>query len=56
MHVLYVFCYFTGLRVVEVAHDIQQQVAKYVRRLGLVNSFDTWHGIVINYLLEQIIN
>jgi len=33
-----------GLRVVEVAHDIQQQVSKYVTRLGLVNSFDTWHG------------
>lgn len=36
-----------GLKVVEVAHDIQQQVSKYVKRLGLVNSFDTWHGKII---------
>ncbi len=28
------------------AHDIQQQVAKYVTDvLGLVNSYDTWHGM-----------
>lgn len=34
-----------GLRVVEVAHDIQAQVSKYVKEtLGLVNSYDTWHG------------
>ena len=37
-----------GLHVVEVAHDIQAQVAKYIREtLGLVNSYDTWHGIVV---------
>lgn len=28
----------------EVAHDIQQQVSKYVTKKGLVNSYDTWHG------------
>jgi hypothetical protein len=33
-----------GLKVVEVAHDIQQQVSRYITNLGLVNSFDTWHG------------
>lgn len=38
-----------GLRVVEVAHDIQAQVSKYVKEtLGLVNSYDTWHGTVIH--------
>ena len=37
-----------GLHVVEVAHDIQAQVAKYIREtLGLVNSYDTWHGMVV---------
>ena len=37
-----------GVHVVEVAHDIQAQVAKYVREtLGLVNSYDTWHGTVV---------
>ena len=36
-----------GLHVVEVAHDIQAQVSKYIREtLGLVNSYDTWHGTV----------
>lgn len=34
-----------GLNVVEVAHNIQQQVSGYVKGLGLVNSFDTWHGM-----------
>jgi hypothetical protein len=33
-----------GLRVTEVAHDIQQQVSRYVVSLGLTNSYDTWHG------------
>ena len=37
-----------GLHVVEVAHDIQAQVDKYIREtLGLVNSYDTWHGMVV---------
>ena len=36
-----------GLRV-EVAHDIQAQVSKYVKEtLGLVNFYDTWHGMFI---------
>ena len=29
------------------AHDIQQQVSKYVKGLGIINSFDTWHGMPI---------
>ena len=34
-----------GLNVVEVAHDIQQQVSKYISSdLKMVNSYDTWHG------------
>ena len=35
-----------GLHITEVAHDIQGQVSKYVTKdLGLVNSYDTWHGM-----------
>ena len=30
---------------VEVAHDIQNQVSGYIMKiLNLVNSFDTWHA------------
>ena len=37
-----------GLHVVKVAHDIQAQVTKYIREmLGLVNSYDTWHSMVV---------
>ena len=37
--------YVTGLKLKEVAHDIQLQVSSYVEKeLKLVNSFDTWHG------------
>ena len=32
------------LKVTEVAHDIQVQVARYVQDMGFVNSYDTWHG------------
>ena len=35
-----------GLRITEVSHDIQQQVSHYVTEQGLVNSYDTWHGMV----------
>ena len=34
----------TGLKVTEVAHDIQMQVARYLQDMGFVNSYDTWHG------------
>ena len=34
-----------NLNVMEVAHDMQFQVARYVTTdLGLLNSYDTWHG------------
>ena len=37
-----------GLNIVEVAHDIQQQVSKYiVDVMGFVNSYDTWHGMLL---------
>ena len=42
------FLYNVGLHVTEVAHDIQQQVSRYVTSdLSLVNSYDTWHGNLI---------
>ena len=38
---------FTGLNVVEVAHDMQLAVRRYLMQdLKLVNSFDTWHGML----------
>lgn len=37
--------YIVALNVVEIAHDYQAQVQKYiVDELGLINSYDTWHG------------
>ena len=34
-----------GLRVTEVAHDMQTQVAKYIKEdLKVTNFYDTWHG------------
>ena len=43
-HARYVY-YCIGLEVLEVAHDMQPQVSKYVTdELGLINSYDTWHG------------
>ena len=42
--------------VVEVAHDIQAQVSKYVREtLGLVNSYNTWHGTVVFLVVYKCI-
>ena len=42
---IHYFVVNVGLRVIEVAHDIQSQVGKYVSTdLRLVNSYDTWHG------------
>ena len=36
---------FSGLNVVEVAHDNSPSVKSYiVQDLGLINSYDTWHG------------
>jgi hypothetical protein len=37
-----------GLHVVEVAHDFQQQIRRYVvEDLKMVNSYDTWHGVYV---------
>ena len=39
-----------GLNITEVAHDYNTQLRSYIAgELGLVNSFDTWHGILNNY-------
>ncbi len=38
-------CFSSGLNIVEVAHDNQSVVKKYVTDdLNLTNSYDTWHG------------
>ena len=39
--------YNVGLNVTEVAHDYQPAIKKYVEELGMVNSYDTWHGMEI---------
>ena len=42
----YVYRCFLEVNVVEVAHDMQLQVARYIKQdLKLLNSFDTWHGM-----------
>ncbi len=47
--------FYIGLNIVEVAHDIQAQVASYVKKeLGVVNSYDTWHGIIANQILKNL--
>ena len=39
----------SGLHITEVAHDIQQQVSRFITAdLSLVNSYDTWHGTTHN--------
>ena len=41
----HVYPLYSGLNVVEVAHDIQLSVSKFVtQELKVLNSFDTWHG------------
>ena len=39
-----------GLEVIEVAHDYQPQVEKFLEKeIHCLNSFDTWHG---NYTMN----
>ena len=46
---------FLGQKVVEVAHDYQPQVQKYVvDELGLLNSFDTRHGKADNIICTTV--
>ena len=42
--------YHVGLNITEVAHDYQSTIKTYVEQLGLVNSYDTWHGMVSNFI------
>ena len=36
---------YSGLNIVEVAHDNQKQVKQYITDdLKVLNSYDTWHG------------
>ena len=47
MQILLVFVFTSDFKVVEVAHDHQTQVMKYITDdLKLINSYDTWHGKV----------
>ena len=44
-----------GIRVTEVAHDFQVGVMKYVtEELGILNSYDTWHGMCNNIKIQYI--
>ena len=38
-----------GLKITEVANNMQRQVAQYVVKQGLANSYDTWHGIELYF-------
>ena len=38
--------YNVGLNVTEVAHNYQSTIKTYVEQLRLVNSYDTWHGLL----------
>ena len=41
-----------GLQVIEVAHDMQLAVKRYLKQdLNLVNSFDTWHGMKLTVMV-----
>ncbi|KAL5493826.1 hypothetical protein EMCRGX_G015058 [Ephydatia muelleri] len=33
-----------GFNITEVAHGYQATIKQYVQQLGMVNSYDTWHG------------
>ena len=45
IHSVHVMFFIVGLNIVEVAHDNQPVVKKYVTdELNLLNSYDTWHG------------
>ena len=47
IEVVFIFCgyYVSGLNIVEVAHDNQPVVKRFVTDdLNLTNSYDTWHG------------
>ena len=35
-----------GLNITEVAHDYPATIKQYVQQLGMVNSYNTWHGKV----------
>ena len=46
---------FPGLKVVEVAHDMQLAVGHYVKQdLKLLNSFDTWHGMKLTAMVQSL--
>ena len=41
-----------GLKIVEVAHDNATSIKKYITEdLHLLNSYDTWHGEVIDFVV-----
>ncbi len=45
MYLMPFMFFIVGLNIVEVAHDNQPVVKKYVTdELNLLNSYDTWHG------------
>ena len=45
-----------GFNIKEVAHNMQRQVAQYVVKEGLVNSYDTWHGKVMHVYFHMCSN
>ena len=53
IYILALLAFVSGLKVTEVAHDFHAGVRKYVTEdLGLLNSYDTWHGNIASMLLS----
>ena len=49
---MYMCPFSPGLQVIEVAHDMQLAVRRYLKQeLNLVNSFDTWHGMKLTVMV-----
>ena len=52
---LYIHVHSPGLKVNEVAHDMQLAVGRYVKQdLKLLNSFDTWHGMKLAAIMFNL--
>ena len=45
-------CVYTDLKIMEVAHDNATSVKSYITEdLHLLNSYDTWHGGLTDFLI-----
>jgi len=48
---------FSGFRISEVAHDFVLQLKNWIVSKGMLNSFDSWHGIpLLTFLCYEDLN